>query len=64
MATVDDFFVCYYHHAAKLPSNVVVVAYMQVESEDYRVFFLNSYTGPAKKIICEVGTILSTQLAI
>lgn len=27
---------------------------MQVESEDYRVFMINSYSGPAKQIICEV----------
>ena len=28
---------------------------LQLEKQDYRVFFLNSYTGPAKKIICEVS---------
>ena len=32
---------------------------MQLESEDYRVFFLNTYSGPARKIICAVsGTVI------
>ena len=29
-------------------------AYTQVESEDYRVFMINAYSGTARQIICEV----------
>ena len=29
--------------------------HLQVESDDYRVFFLNSYSGPARKIVCDVS---------
>ena len=33
---------------------VVCYCYTQVESEDYRVFMLNAYSGPVRRIICEV----------
>ena len=54
VATVEDFFVS---QLIKLSNNIAMwlIMCLQVESQDYRVFFLNSYTGPAKKIICEVG---------
>ena len=29
--------------------------FMQTREEDFRVFFLNTYSGPARKIICYVG---------
>ena len=32
----------------------ICYCYTQVESEDYRVFMLNAYSGPARRIICEV----------
>ena len=35
-------------------SSVVTMLQLQLENEDYRIFFINSYTPPARKIICEV----------
>jgi len=26
-----------------------------VQNEDYRIFFVNAYSGIARKVICEVG---------
>ena len=57
--TVNDLFVspclCCYILSQLQEINVILFFFIQFENEDNRIFFLNSYSRPARKIICAVS---------
>ena len=56
--TVNDLFVRAHRKFYNIFRELMRLISLQLENEDYRVFFINSYTGPARKIICEVYSLL------
>lgn len=50
---IIDLFVSIHIDIALIITAIII---MQLENDDYRIFVLNCYSEPAKRIICEVRT--------